>query len=82
MKKDEPAFPHFDNRGANNVCKQHNGLTKLETFAAMAMQGDWASQSEDAGCFVNSQTAGDLMPRTNLYVEQAKALIAALEANS
>ena len=67
---DEPAFPHFDNRGANNVCKQHNGLTKLEHFAAMAMQGFLAGDAEGYWEF-------DAVAQAS--VKQAKALIEALD---
>lgn len=63
LKKLQPAF----------------GLTKLEWFVGLALQGDWASQGIGAGVFESTATDASLSRRAGVYVRAAQALIAELE---
>lgn len=65
--KDQPAFPVWDST--------QNGLSKLELFAAMAMQGICANA--DLSAVTNEHSKHHLLAEN--AVEVAKALLAELE---
>jgi hypothetical protein len=66
--KNEPAFPVPNEANVN----QQEGLTKLEYFAGLAMQGAISSERNDFAFSVHEK-------RAQFAVECAKALIAELE---
>ena len=68
--KNEPAFPQVINDHDGNIYLQHEGLTKREYFAALAMQGYII-----AGC--NGMPSEDII--AVLSVSTADALIKELE---
>ena len=79
MKNDQ-AFPminpHYD--GNWNKDPTLLGLTKLEYFAGLAMQGDFASQNKHLQFDVNLSSKY-WEQRSTTYIRAAKALISELE---
>lgn len=73
-----PAFPVTDGSNFNGAY----GLSKRELFAAMAMQGDWAAQSGEAGFFGAATSEEQLQRSAMSYVRMADALLAELEKQS
>ncbi len=58
----------------NDEEKQYRA-ERLDLFAAMAMQGDWAAQDEVAnGCITTDTAIGPLMHRARLYYRMAEAM--------
>lgn len=53
------------------------GVTKREYYAAMAMQGDFASQSVTVGVFENDVPYEGLVERAKVYYRMADAMIEA-----
>lgn len=55
----------------------YEGLTKREYYAALAMQGDFASQGIEVGCFENDASKNDMIERAKVYFRMADAMIEA-----
>lgn len=53
----------------------HSGLSKREWYAGMALQGDWASQSDETGEFYTAIADAALQSRAALYLRMADAMI-------
>lgn len=85
MSKDGgPAFPRqtFDYYPALN--KTHAGpcdpgISKLDYFAAAALTGDMASQSENSGIWANDARDADIAKRCALVFRIAAAMLAESE---
>lgn len=58
----------------------YGGLTKREYYAALAMQGDFASQGECSGVFANDISQDNLLKRAKLFFRMADAMILAESA--
>jgi hypothetical protein len=58
--------------------KFHSGATLRDFFAAAALQGDWASQSETngVGVFPVNTSGATLRNSANLYYRMADAMLA------
>jgi hypothetical protein len=74
-------FEYHDQQTGDRKHEMNSGLTKREHFAAMAMQGELASQSVETGEYHHDpcdESNFDLMAKRSLMA--ADALLAALEA--
>lgn len=82
-----PAFPHgplgdsmhFEDGIVTHQYPAGLGMSLRDWFAAMAMQGDWASQSAETGEFINIMSAEDLNERCALYYRASDAMLKARE---
>jgi hypothetical protein len=67
-----PAFPcpvgHIE-------CAHPEGLSKRELLAALAMAGDFASQTSDMGVIANDMTEEQIENRVDIYFRFAEAII-------
>ena len=80
--KSGPAFPIVGNEsdfvnpntGERVLFESYPGLTKREYFAAKAMQGELAAQTEESGFY----REGNEEPLVRVAVKRADALLAAL----
>lgn len=73
----EPAFPmQREHEGSDGkYVYSSNGMTLRQYYAAKAMQGDWAAQSNETGQFTNDATEEALSPRAKLYLLMADTLL-------
>ncbi|HAM5330749.1 TPA: hypothetical protein IB053_002414 [Escherichia coli] len=62
-----------------NLDVTEDGMTLRDYFAAKAMQGDWASQSEEVGTFINAVTDQTLEARARVFYRMADAMLRARE---
>lgn len=53
------------------------GMTLLDHFAGLAMQGDWAAQNEHQGGFANDVSEEILYARAKVYYRMAGAMLLA-----
>jgi hypothetical protein len=67
-------------QGTTEVEYETTGLTLRDHFATAAMEGDWASQSEDCGCFGLTMRQCEFELRAGLYYRMADAMLKAREA--
>lgn len=79
-----PAFPvvNFSSFEAiypedNQAVLQLSGMTLRDHFAGLAMQGDWAVQSEEMGEFANDVSEENLYVRAKVYYRMAEAMLLA-----
>ncbi|MBP2156911.1 hypothetical protein [Erwinia rhapontici] len=68
-----PAFPVPD----SEYQIQDKGMTLLDHFAGLAMQGDWAAQNEHQGGFANDVSEEILYVRAKVYYRMAEAMLLA-----
>lgn len=71
-----PAFPPamaIDEAG--NVIGGGDGMSKRELLAALAMAGDFASQTSDMGVIANDMTEEQIENRVDIYFRFAEAII-------
>ncbi|MEX6370729.1 hypothetical protein AB6F62_22365 [Providencia huaxiensis] len=69
------AFPASGHPGMQFVVQE--GMSLRDYFAAKAMQGDLASQSEDLGYFPNDVSDECLVNRAEFYYRMADAMLKA-----
>jgi hypothetical protein len=48
-----------------------------DEFAGLAMQGDWATQSDEAGYYTNASSKDLLLGRAELFYRMADAMLEA-----
>lgn len=78
MSVNKPAYPCYSSETENH----ESGLTKREYFAAMALNGDFASQGSYCGEFKNSVPDDLIEKRVILYLRFADAIIKASQVQS
>ncbi len=78
MKDGGPAFPVIGSQMGSGV--EYPGISLRDYFAAKAMEGDWASQSNTIGVFDATTSDECFIKRARLYYRAAAAMLAAREA--
>lgn len=71
------AFPMLGSVAYNSDWSIDPGMTLRDYFAAKAMQGDWAAQSNEVGYFSPQSTDEQLNNGAELYYRMADAMLRA-----
>ncbi len=77
IKDGGPAFPNVPDGAGDKWADWDKGMTLLDYFAAKAMQGDWAAQSNDTGVWPNDASTEGMEARAKVYYRMADAMIKA-----
>ena len=76
MKDGGPAFPLIDCNKETCTHESCTGMSLRDWFAFGAMNGDWASQSDDSGIIQIEHPQSALESRARLYYRMADAMLA------
>ncbi|EMM6942148.1 hypothetical protein RGI86_002207 [Morganella morganii] len=71
------AFPMLGSVAYNSDWSIDPGMTLRDYFAAKAMQGEWAAQSDDCGYFIDCVNDEAFDKAAELYYRMADAMLRA-----